>query len=190
MILQLLCKILSGTATAVVLSHPIIRPGWNTHSGKRVFIASIITICRSWMVVLGIISLSCSNSRSLNTENQNMSVLTGNWMIVAQNFSPLMIIPNCKPIQHGSTFQFTQDTLKVYSDASQKPCAVYTYKISGNSISIIHADMIWLCNFELSKDTLKITSNHFLTPYETNTGKPVTIPPATEIAVALKKKNT
>lgn len=158
---------------------------------KEVFLVTIIMICRLWIVFAGIISLSCTNSISSTKGSENISLLTGDWMITPPTFSPLMIIPNCKPIQHGSTFQFTQDTLKVYLDASQNPCDVYTFKISGNTISLIQADMIWLCTYEINNDTLRLISNHFLIPYEGNTSKPVNSPPATEkIVVTFKKKNT
>ena len=54
----------------------------------------------------------------------------------------------------------------MYPDASGKPCNSYAYKSSNNHISFSKADMVWLCTYELTTNSLKITSANFFIPDE------------------------
>ena len=148
-------------------------------------------IFRFWIGFFGILFLSCGNSSIPPTGNNTVSLLTGRWVVVGQTISPIMIIPNCKPIQNGSTFHFKEDSLEVYVDASKKPCDVFTFKISGNTISLIKTDMIWLCTYELNQDSFKLSSDHFFTHYESDKSIPANSqPPTTQrVVLTFKKKN-
>ncbi len=147
-------------------------------------------ILGSLVILFALLSLKCSNSKSVTTGSAPVS-LTGEWVVVAQTSSPLVIAPLCKLIRHGTTFKFTQNTLELYIDASGKPCNVYLFKITANTISFIKEDMIWLCRYELKPNNLKIISNNFFTSDESHKSIPLNNQPATmpEIVVTLTKRN-
>lgn len=92
--------------------------------------------------------------------------LIGEWVIVAQTATPLVIIPLCKAIRTGTTFKFTATIFAVYVDASGTPCNSYAYKTSNNHITFIKADMRFLCTYVLTKNSLTVTSTHFFIPDE------------------------
>ncbi|GGK85682.1 hypothetical protein ACD591_20285 [Rufibacter glacialis] len=134
--------------------------------------------------------VGCSDSKGLHLKSNPTSPLKGEWVVVRQTISPLVIVPLCKPIQAGTTFHFSEDTLNVYLEGSRTPCDVFPYKVSDKIISIIKDDMIWLCGYELSQNTLNLVSGNFFRPIEavksgleSNQG-----PTQNQIEVILKKK--
>ena len=92
--------------------------------------------------------------------------LIGEWVIVAQTATPLVIIPLCKAIRTGTTVKFTPTTFTVYVDASGTPCNSYAYKTSNNHITFIKADMLYLCTYVLTNNSLTVNSTHFFIPDE------------------------
>lgn len=94
------------------------------------------------------------------------SSLIGEWVIVEQTTTPLVIIPLCKSIRKGTTVKFTPTTFTIYVDASGTPCNSYAYKTSSNHITFIKADMRYLCTYEITANRLKLTSTHFFIPDE------------------------
>jgi hypothetical protein len=130
----------------------------------------------------------CFNTRQTPAQRASVSV-RGDWVLTEQTVSPLMMIPNCKPIQKGTLFRFTDTTLEVYAGLSSKACDEFAYKITENSITFIKADMLWLCTYTMDANLLNITSTHFFTPYETDSSQKHKASPASnEIKVTLKKK--
>jgi hypothetical protein len=150
------------------------------------------TTFRLFAIFFGVLSIGCSNARNLTTGSDSVSVLTGDWVVISQTVSPLVIIPFCKPIQKETTFKFTQDKLEVYLGSSDKPCDAYRFKITANTISFIKEDMIWLCTYELNSNILKLKSDNFFTPDESNKSVTVNSQPTTRqaVVVTLSKKNT
>jgi hypothetical protein len=141
-----------------------------------------------WMLQMG----SC-NSKALTIGNETMPYtvpsIIGEWIVTETTKSPLSIVLLCKPIQKGTTFKFTQNTLEIYLDASGGPCDVYSYRISNNTISFIKKDMVFFCNYELNSRGLKIISDSFFTPIESDKSVRMNNSPTTaqEVAVLLKK---
>lgn len=149
-----------------------------------------IRIVRIFILLFGLIPLGCFNHKGLPAESATEPLVAGDWVVAEQTISPLSIRPLCKPIQKGTAFRFTESTLEIYTGASPNPCGVYNFKITGNTISFIKEDMIWLCNYELSPDQLKLISDNFFAPVESEKSAPADRQSAIarRVVVLLKKK--
>lgn len=153
-------------------------------------------IRRLWGGFFGLFFLCCLNPKppdaaSLgNSSHVNRSPLIGTWVIVEQSTTPLMIIPSCKPIRTGTTVQFTQTTFEVYIGTSRTPCNAYAYKTSNTHVSFIKGDMLSLCSYELTPNTLKLASTNFFIPDESeNLGvENKTAPVNQPVIITLKRK--
>lgn len=114
------------------------------------------------VLFVGLISSSCSSAQ----KSSSNSALIGEWVVTAHSASQLMIIPRCKSITSGTVFRFTTDSLTVYPNASTTPCDLFSYKRSVNTMSIIKADMIFLCSYEVKGNRLTVRSSSFFTTDE------------------------
>ena len=129
-------------------------------------------ICRVLSVIFGLLFLGCVPPKTLGDASIERAAsveipsLLGEWMIVEQTTTPLVIIPLCKSIQIGTTVKFTPATFAIYVDASGTPCNSYAYKTSSNHITFIKADMLYLCTYDLTANSLKLISTHFFIPDE------------------------
>ncbi|WP_345070242.1 hypothetical protein [Hymenobacter fastidiosus] len=123
-------------------------------------------ILRLLVVFFCLLFLGCLNPRIPGAASVESSPLIGEWVIVEQTTTPLMIIPLCRPIQKGTTVKFTQTTFEVYLNASGNTCDTYAYKASNNHLTFIKADMLFLCTYELMPNSLKLTSTNFFIPAE------------------------
>ncbi len=142
-------------------------------------------IRRLLVVFFGLLFLGCVNPKIPGATSNENSPLIGNWVIVEQTTTPLAIIPLCKPIRKGTTVKFTQTAFEVYVDTAGTPCNAYAYKTSNNQITFIKGDMLWLCTYELSPNSLTLISTNFFIPDDSeklgvenkmpNDNQPVTI---------------
>ncbi|WP_210487998.1 hypothetical protein [Rufibacter aurantiacus] len=135
-----------------------------------------------------LLALSCtaSDSSSITKVNEPKAAsLMGTWVVIEQANTPLSILPLCKFIKQGAIFKFSQDTLEVYVSGSGNPCDVFPFRVSGNTISFFKNDMVWVCTYQLSSDSLKLISNNFITP---DNPKEKSSDALSEIAVVLKRK--
>ena len=137
-------------------------------------LARRVRFLQTALMFLGILSLACSNSRSIkvsaaNTADTGATSLNGKWTVTSQSKTSLAIVPSCKPIQPGAIFQFTDNTLEVYLPNSKTPCDVFGLRTSPTAISLIRHDMVWLCNYGLTANTLTLKSTVFFTADQTDT---------------------
>lgn len=123
------------------------------------------------------------------TAQTDILLLTGEWIITSQTASPLVMNLICKPILKGTTFTFKENTLKVYTDLSKKPCNIYSFKIMENTISFIKEDMIWFCTYKLKGEKLELKSYNFFVQDTPNDLVPLTKQPSEQqVVVTLIKK--
>ena len=115
--------------------------------------------------LFSLLSLGCVNPKTPRAASVERSTLVGKWVVVEQTTTPLAIIPLCKPIRKGTTFTFTPTACEVSVDASGTPCYSYAYTASNHRISFKEADMLWLCTYELTPNSLTLISTTFFTPY-------------------------
>lgn len=144
--------------------------------------------CGYTILILSLVFLKCSNSRSQRSDTSAQSIVTGTWVVSEPLLSPLSIMPRCKYIQTGTIFIFSQDTLKIYTDASSNPCDVFRFMTTTNTITFIKEDMHFLGSYELNAGTLKIKAQHFLTYAKPDTSQTGNAPAAPELELVLIRK--
>ncbi len=131
-------------------------------------IARGVRLLQSVLLCAGLVSLACSNSKTVNvtaasTADTGSSSLDGGWTVTGTSRASLAIIPSCRPIKVGSVFQFAGKSLEVYLPDSTTPCGVFGVRSKPGAISLVRDDMVWLVNYELKANTLQLTSNAFFT---------------------------
>lgn len=142
---------------------------------------------------MGTFSLACSNAKNryMNPAAGDTTVhsLAGRWTVTSGSKSGLSITPACKSIGAGTVFKFTKETLEVYPADTPTPCDVFGVRSSPNSVSLIKDDMVWLCNYSITGNTLTLTSNSFFTinQNETKPSPANETPTSAEVVVTLIK---
>jgi hypothetical protein len=140
-----------------------------------------------WIIFFGgVVIITACYPGATNSVSYKTSPLAGEWIIDTQSVAPVSIAQRCKPIQKGSVFKFTENTLEIYTDPTASPCGIYRFKIKNNTISFIREDMLWLCTFELDAETLTLKSNSFFVSEETPAPGPSGM--RQEILISLSKK--
>lgn len=141
--------------------------------------------------VLLVIFLGCAPSSGQRISKEQQPSLAGEWVVTRQSVPQLAILPRCRSIQPGTTtFTFSRDTLKVYTEKASSPCDVFGFRRADSTITFIKADMHFLSTYALRADTLTIKSRYFFTPVETDTAVSGNPSPARaqDVVLTLKKK--
>ena len=141
--------------------------------------------CVIWLITC----LGCAPSSGQRTGREQQPSLSGEWVVTHQSAPQLAIISRCRSIQPGTTtFTFSRDTLKVYTENASSPCDVFGFRKADSTITFIKADMHFLSTYALRADTLTIRSRYFFTPVETDTSVSGNQSPARAHDVVLTRK--